>query len=251
MPSMKKWFIPNLSQLVQHKEEFEKFDKSIQNKILQFLTDNKLIAENNRFVKKVAKEIRMANSQSKKLKKNVTKIYPIIKNLPNGYSLSELYVEKDRNSYRLDIHWIGIRKKCSLGTDLKKIETICKKYNSNPSIKLTESNYKEVIRQSLNDELNDFLIDCGYEKIRDCSKIYLDEGIFKIREAKGVELSKKDKTKKSRISYDSKNAKMFGANSTIGGFSKNPFAKNKGADDTPNHLKFTTEKKIVFKGKRK
>jgi len=253
MPSMKKWFIPNLTQFVKNKEEFDKFDTHIQNKICKFLEYNKEIAENNRFVKKAAKEIRLANARSKKLKHNITKIYPIIKNLPNGYSLSEIYVEKDRNSYRLDIHWIGIRKKCSLGTNLKKIETICKKYNIDSKIKLTESNYKEVIRQSLNDELNDFLIECGYQNIRDCSKIYLENSVFKIKKSMGVDTNKKDYKKPTTNFYSENSQQFYGGNSNsplLKMKDKNPLKKPKGVDDTPNRLRFSTEKKINFKKKK-
>ena len=129
MANMKKYFVPNLSELVKNKEKFAELDKKVQSQILSFLADNKIIAQNNRLVKKATKEIKEANRITNRLKKNVTKIYPVIKNLPSGYSLSVLYVEKDRNSYRLDIRWVGLRKKCSLGTDLKEIQKICRFYN--------------------------------------------------------------------------------------------------------------------------
>jgi hypothetical protein len=198
MARMSKWFIPNLSELVKNEEKFNQLDEGIRNKIVEFLAINKIIAERNRFVKKANKEIREANSLIKKLKKNVVKIYPVIKNLPSGYSLSDLYVEKDRSSYRMDFHWIGLRKKCSLGTDLKKIEKICRVYNSDKTLKLTPTNFIEGIRQSLNDVLNDFLIESGYETIKNCKRIvYIKDG-FKVIENKGLDVLKKDKLSQSK-----------------------------------------------------
>ena len=198
MARMSKWFIPNLSEMVKNEEKLNQLNEGIRSKIIEFLALNKIIAERNRFVKKANKEIREANSLIKKLKKKVVKIHPVIKNLPSGYSLSDLFVEKDRNSYRLDIHWIGLRKKCSLGTDLKKIEKICRVHNSDKTLKLTPTNFTDGIRQSLNDVLNDFLIESGYETIKNCKRIvYIKDG-FKVIENKGLDVLKKDKLSQSK-----------------------------------------------------
>ncbi len=198
MARMSKWFIPNLSELVKNEEKLSQLDEGIRSKIVEFLAINKIIAERNRFVKKANKEIREANSLIKKLKKKAVKIHPVIKNLPSGYSLSDLFIEKDRNSYRLDIHWIGLRKKCSLGTDLKKIEKVCRVHNADKTLKLTPTNYKEGIRQSLNDVLNDFLIESGYETIKNCKRIIYIKNGFKVIENKGLDVLKKDKLSQSK-----------------------------------------------------
>ena len=256
MATIKKWFVPNLSELVKNKEKFEELDKKVQSQILTFLADSKIIAHNNRVVKRAMKEIKEANALTKKLKKNVTKIHPIIKNLPNGYSLTDLYVEKDRNSYRLDVHWIGLRKKCSLGTDLKKIEKICKHHSLNKEIRLNQTNFKEVIRQCLNDALNDFFIDCGYERIKNADKIYIEKNEFKIKDSEGVNLSYNDKPSKkpSSVENNPSNSPVF-SGSGVGfhskNFSNNPFKSPTTVDDTPKHLTYQTEKKIYIGKRRK
>jgi hypothetical protein len=63
MANMKKYFVPNLSELVKNKEKFAELDKKVQSQILSFLADNKIIAQNNRLVKKATKEIKEAINQ--------------------------------------------------------------------------------------------------------------------------------------------------------------------------------------------
>ena len=58
MANMKKYFVPNLSELVKNKVKFAELDKKVQSQILSFLADNKIIAQNNRLVKKATKEIK-------------------------------------------------------------------------------------------------------------------------------------------------------------------------------------------------
>ncbi len=241
MANMKKYYVPNLSELVKNKERFEELDKKVQSQILKFLADNRIIAQNNRFVKKATKEIKEANRITNRLKKNVTKIYPVIKNLPSGYSLSDLYVEKDRNSYRLDIRWVGLRKKCSLGTDLKEIQKVCRFYNLDKKIVVNDSNYKDVIRQSLSDAINDFLIECGYENVKNATKLYFEKNVFKINLPKGVDVEKKDKlSKASHLESNTNLSRAIGNGS--GGFMKNNFSSPTNVDDTPNRVKYSKEK---------
>lgn len=241
MANMKKYFVPNLSELVKNKEKFGELDKKVQSQILSFLADNKIIAQNNRLVKKATKEIKEANRITNRLKKNVTKIYPVIKNLPSGYSLSDLYVEKDRNSYRLDIRWVGLRKKCSLGTDLKEIQKICRFYNLDKKVVVNAENYKDVIRQSLSDVLNDFLIECRYENVNNATKLYFEKNELKIKLPKGVDVEKKDKlSKASHLDSNTSLSRAIGNGS--GGFMKKNFSSPTTVDDTPNRVKFSKDK---------
>ena len=121
MGSVKKYFVKYLSVYKTDKDKFEHLSEDLQNYLLEFLEVNRVIAAKNRFIRKATKQIKEDLIDIKRLKKRVTDLHPKVKSIPNGYSFSNLSVEKDRNSYRLNINWLGLKKKCSLGTDLRKI----------------------------------------------------------------------------------------------------------------------------------
>lgn len=142
-----------------------------------------------------------------------------------------------------------MRKKCSLGTDLKEIQKICRFYNLDKKVVVNAENYKEVIRQSLSDALNDFLIECGYENVKNATKLYFENNELKIMLPKGVDVEKKDKLfKSSHLDSNTKFSRAIGNGS--GGFMKNNFSSPTTVDDTPNWIKNSKEK-YNFKHRKK
>jgi hypothetical protein len=200
MGSIKKYFIPKLNEYREGTDKFTDLEEDIQNSIIEFLDVSHQIAVKNRFIKKVTKQIREEQKEIKKLKKRVISIYPKIKSVPSGYSLSTLFVEKDRNSFRLNFEWLGLKKKCSLGTDLGLIRKACRVLTMNPKLQLNHKNYKDVIKFSFNDNLNDFLHYSTLNKVKSAKRIKFDfkTNSFTLIDSNGVDLNKKDKLSKPK-----------------------------------------------------
>jgi hypothetical protein len=200
MGSVKKYFVKYLSVYKTDKDKFEHLSEDLQNYLLEFLEVNRVIAAKNRFIRKATKQIKEDLIDIKRLKKRVTDLHPKIKSIPNGYSFSNLSVEKDRNSYRLIINWLGLKKKCSLGTDLRKIGKICREEYLNKEIKLNQKNFKEVIRASFLDILNDSLMQMGYDNFKHCKKIKFNYELktFEIQLNEGVDYTKRDTISQSK-----------------------------------------------------
>ena len=188
-------YINQLGDFVKNKEKFYDLDETIQTNIFSFLKANRLVKLKLEKIRNRTIEIENTKKDIKKLSKDITKYHKIIKDIPSGYMLSELSIEKDSNSYMLVINWVGLRKKCSLGTDLKKIELLCKRYHINKKIKLNQSNFKSIIRESLHEVFNDFLVDVGFKKIKEAKKIKIDweRGGFVVIQNEGINLDKADK----------------------------------------------------------
>ncbi len=188
-------FIKNLGQLVKSQEKFYELDETIQSHIFEFLKANRLVKLKSIKIQNRLKEIEEVKKDIKKLSKVITKNYNKIKDVPSGYVLSNLSVEKDSNSYMLVINWIGLRKKCSLGTDLKRIEKLCRRFHINTKVRLNNSNFKNIIRESLDEVVNDFLVEVGFKSIKDSKRIKVDweKGGFTVVKNSGINLSKHDK----------------------------------------------------------
>ena len=200
MGSIEKYFIPKLYEYREGTDKFTDLERGIQKIIIEFLDVSHQIAVKNRFIKKVTKQIREEQNQIKRLKKKVTSIYPKIKSIPSGYSLSTLFVEKDRNSFRLNFEWLGLKKKCSLGSDLTLIKKACRALTQNPKLQLNKTNFREVIKFSFNDNLNDFLHYSTLNKVKSAKRIKFDfeMNTFTLIDSNGIDLSKKDKLSRSK-----------------------------------------------------
>jgi hypothetical protein len=200
MGSIKKYFIPKLYEYREGTDKFSDLAEDLQKFIIEYLDVSHQIAIKNRFIKKVTKQIREEQSQIKRLKKRVTNIYPKIKSIPSGYSLSTLFVEKDRNSYRLNFEWLGLKKKCSLGSDLNKIRKACRVLTNNPKLQLTKTNFREIIKFSFNDNLNDFLHYSSLKRVKDAKRVKFDfnTNSFLLTDSNGIDLNKLDKISQSK-----------------------------------------------------
>jgi len=200
MGSIKKYFIPKLNEYREGTDKFTDLEGDLQKSIIEFLDVSHQIAVKNRFIKKVTKQIREEQKQIKRLKKKVTSIYPKIKSIPSGYSLSTLFVEKDRNSFRLNFEWLGLKKKCSLGSDLNKIRKACRALTQNPKLQLNKTNFREVIKFSFNDNLNDFLHYSSLKKVKEAKRVKFDfnTNTFVLIDSNGIDISKSDKIHKSK-----------------------------------------------------
>ena len=93
--------------------------------------------------------------------------------------------------------WCGVRKKFSLGTNLKEIQNICKKYNKELKTEITDKNYKNIIIESIKYSLNDFLLKNGTEKYKQQS-IQFDKNKMKFKYLKDTVYIDISKTSKKR-----------------------------------------------------
>ena len=206
-----KRYIDGLGDVMKDQQRFHSLPKEIQKAVYGYLNlhrkKRRLEKKKKELIENFSKEKKLLEKEIKSVTRDETNNFNIIKDLPNDYQLVNIYVEPDRNSYRLDIHFCGFRKKCSLGTDLNKIQKACEGFIPNLDKKITKSNFKEVITSSMIGDLNDFIVDNGFNKFRDSKKIVLDYTTNKfeyISEIK-VDIVKEDKVKKSeRIVWNSK-----------------------------------------------
>jgi hypothetical protein len=173
---MKTRYVDNLGELMKDQKTFVSLPSEMKKAVYTFLTANRKIRVRKKRLSNLIEEhknaIKTLNTELKKLSIDETENYNIIKHLPKGTSVSNVYVESDKGKYiRLDIHWCGIRKKCSLGKDLNEISNICTVLNSKFKQKVTLTNYKNIINTSFGYKLNDFLLKNGFEKFRDSKKL--------------------------------------------------------------------------------
>ena len=209
-----KRYIDGLADVMKDQKRFFELPKEIQKSVYEYLN----VHRKKRRMEKRKKELieyyklqrKLIEREIKQLTKQETKSYQSIKDLPNNYQIINIYVEKDRNSYRLDIHFCGFRKKCSLGTNLVKIQNACQKFVPNLKTKINQSNYKEIISSYMKDDLNDFIVDNGVNKFRDAKKILLnyDTNKFEYKTEIKVDTNKEDWVRKTqRIRFNSKSKK--------------------------------------------
>jgi hypothetical protein len=206
-----KRYIDGLGDVMKDQKRFYSLPKEIQKAVYSYLNlhrkKRKLEKKKKELIDNFNKEKKELENEIKSVTRDETNNFKIIKDLPKDYQLVNIYVETDRNSYRLDIHFCGFRKKCSLGTDLNKIQKACEGFIPKLNKKISKSNFKEVITSSMVGDLNDFIVDNGFNKFRDSKKIILDYSTNKfeyISEIK-VDIVKEDKVKKSqRIVWNSK-----------------------------------------------
>jgi len=208
-----KRYINGLGDVMKDQDRFYSLPKEIQKSVFNYLNFHRskkrlekkkkeLISDFNKKKKELEKEI-------KKVTKEETKSYAVIKDLPNNYQLVNVYCESDKKSYRLDIHFCGFRKKCSLGTDLNKIQKSCDTFIKGLKEKVTPDNFKKVIVSCMIADLNDFIVENGFNKFRDSHKLKLNfqenkfEYIFQT-----LDTDMEERVKKSnRIVLDAKNKK--------------------------------------------
>lgn len=209
-----KRYIDGLGDVMKDQQRFQSLPKEIQKAVYGYLNlhrkKRRLEKKKKELIENFNREKKIFEKEIKKLTRDETINFKLIKDLPKDYQLVNIYVEPDRNSYRLDIHFCGFRKKCSLGTDLNKIQKACEGFIPSLKKKIDKSNYREVITSSMKDDLNDFIVDNGLNKFRDSKKIILNyttnkfEYVNEIR----VDIIKEDKVKKSqRIVWNSKTKK--------------------------------------------
>jgi hypothetical protein len=173
---MKTRYVENLGEVMKDQKAFLALPTEMKKAVYSFLTANRKIRVRKKRLDTLIKEhkeaIKALNKELKNLSIAETENYNIIKHLPKGTSLSNVYVESDKGKYiRLDIQWCGIRKKCSLGKDLSEINKICKDLNPKFNQKISLSNYKNIVNTSFAIKLNDFLVENGYESFRDSKRL--------------------------------------------------------------------------------
>lgn len=200
--------IEGLGEKMKERDKFEKLPNEIKTSVYKFLTANRKIRRLNRiadnlkmeFKKELKKIIDLKNDQLKIENEN----FKNIKNLPyNYYTISQLYVNKEKNkkSYIVDMIWCDVRKKFSLGTNLKEIQNICRKYNKELRTEITDKNYKNIIIESIKHSLNDFLLKNGTEKFNKQS-IQFDKNKMRfkyVKETAYVDISKSSKKRNKLI----------------------------------------------------
>ncbi len=173
---MKTRYVENLGEVMKDQKAFLALPNEMKKAVYSFLTANRKIRVRikklNTLIEEHQKAIKALNTELKKLSIDETENYNIIKHLPKGTSVSNVYVESDKGKYiRLDIHWCGIRKKCSLGKNLNEINNICKELNPKFNKKISLTNYKNIVSTSFAIKLNNFLIENGYENFRDSKRL--------------------------------------------------------------------------------
>ncbi len=207
-----KRYIDGLGSVMKDQQRFHSLPKEIQKAVYGYLNlhrkKRRLEKKKRELIENFNKEKKLIEKEIKNITRDETNNFKIIKDLPKDYQLVNIYVETDRNSYRLDIHFCGFRKKCSLGTDLSRIQKACEGFIPNLRKKINKTNYKEIITSSMVADLNDFIVDNGFNKFRDSKKIILNFNTnrFEYKEEITVDIDKNDKVKKSeRIVWNSKN----------------------------------------------
>jgi hypothetical protein len=173
---MKTRYVENLGEVIKDQKAFLALPNEMKKAVYSFLTANRKIRVRKKrlsnLIEEHKKAIKALNTELKKLSIVETANYNIIKHLPKGTSVSNLYVESDKGKYiRIDIHWCGIRKKCSLGKDLNEIGNICTILNPKFKQKVTLTNYKNIINTSFGYKLNDFLLENSFEMFRDSKRL--------------------------------------------------------------------------------
>jgi hypothetical protein len=209
-----KRYIDGLGTVMKDQKNFFELPKEIQKSVYGYLNlhrkKRKLEKQKKQLIENYKEEKKTIEKEIKSLTREETKNFQIIKDLPKNYQLINIYVEQDRNSYRLDIHFCGHRKKCSLGTDLNKIQMACEGFIPTINTKISKSNFKEIIVSFMRDDLNDFIVDNGFNKFRDSKKIILNytTNKFEYKSEIKVDMNKEDRVKKSqRIRLNSKSKK--------------------------------------------
>jgi hypothetical protein len=196
--------IEGLGEKMKERDKFEKLPNEIKTSVYKFLTANRKIRRLNRLADNLKMEFKKELKKIEDLKNVQLKIenenFKNIKNLPyNYYTITQLYVNKEKNkkSYIVDMIWCGVRKKFSLGTNLKEIQNICKKYNKELKTEITDKNYKNIIIESIKYSLNDFLLKNGTEKYKQQS-IQFDKNKMKFKYLKDTVYIDISKTSKKR-----------------------------------------------------
>jgi len=197
--------IEGLGEKMKERDKFEKLPNEIKTSVYKFLTANRKIRRLNRLADNLKMEFKNELKKIEDLKKEQLKIenenFKNIKNLPyNYYTISQLYVNKEKNkkSYIVDMIWCDVRKKFSLGTNLKEIQNICRKYNKELKTEITDRNYKNIIIESIKYPLNEFLLKNGAKKYTEQS-IQFDKSKMKFKYEKGTAYV--DITKSSKKRY--------------------------------------------------
>jgi prefoldin subunit 5 len=180
--------IEGLGDVMKDHQRFEAYPKEIQTAVYKFLTNHRkirvrykrkksLLEESNNQLAIYKKLIESLKKEIKDLEMEETKQFNIAKNLPLQFTISNLFVELDKQIYiKLDIRWCGKKKTLSLGKDLRKVEEIVKKIDPSFNRKINKTNYK-FIGASLKKHLDDFLIVNGFERFCGDEKIVWNEGI--------------------------------------------------------------------------
>jgi len=209
-----KRYIDGLGSVMKDQKRFFELPKEIQKSVYDYLNlhrkKRKLEKKKIQLIENYKQEKKSLEREIKRLTRDETKNFQLVKDLPKNYQLINIYVEQDRNSYRLDIHFCGFRKKCSLGTDLSKIQTACEGFIPSLNTKISKSNFKEIIVSYMRDDLNDFIVENGVNKFRDSKKIILNYSTnkFEYKSDIKVDIDKEDRVKKSqRIKLNSKTKK--------------------------------------------
>jgi hypothetical protein len=184
--------IEGLGEKMKEREKFEKLPNEIKTSVYKFLTANRKIRRLNRLADNLKIEFKKELNKIEDLKKVQLKIenenFKNIKNLPHNYfTISQLYVNKEKNkkSYIVDMIWCGERRKFSLGTNLKEIQNICRKYNKELRTEISDRNYKNIIIESIKYPLNEFLLKNGTKKYTEQS-IQFDKSKMKFKYEKGT-----------------------------------------------------------------
>lgn len=208
-----KRYIVGLGEMMKNRERFDLIPPKIQKSIYDYL----LLHRKKRRLEKAKKElIQKFNSEKKHIEKEIKRVtrdetthYRLIKNITNNYNLANIYCERDRNSFRLNIHFCGLNKKCSLGTDLKRIKIVGNSLAPSLKEKITLKNFKSLIPIIFRDELNDFLVDNGIDKFNDSKKLKFNYNTLKFEYTfQELDVIKSDRVRKSnRIKLDAKNKK--------------------------------------------
>ncbi len=180
-------------------EDFNKIPKELQESVYKYLQKSRKLRKHQSDLTKLELEYNQKINNLKEtileVKGDITKFHNQIENLPKGISFSKCYVNIDKKSKSIlvQIEFCGNKKKFSVGSTWKEVNSLFKKVDKKQYSPINSKNYKIKIPELLKSPINNLLLSHDIETFNDSVKIKWDNKskrfVYTFRE--GIDLGKK------------------------------------------------------------
>jgi hypothetical protein len=177
-------YIPGLGNFMKS-EDFKSIPIELQDSVYKYLQKSRKLKKHQSDLTKLELEYNEKINKLKgtilEVKGDITKFHNQIENLPDGISFSKCYVNIDKKSKSVlvQLEFCGEKKKFSVGSNWKEVNSLFKKVDKNQYSIINSKNYKIKIPELLKLPLNKLLLSHDLQTFKDCMKIKWDNKLKK------------------------------------------------------------------------
>ena len=188
-----------LEDLLKNKSKMDKLHPLLRKQIFDFCRNSYKLKRKETKIERLKSSIKKEQILMRNISKELTKEYWFIKDeLSIGRPSIYIGTEMKGKSYRLDIDYNGKRRKLTLGKSLKELNVLCKKHYKKDIEKLTDSNWKVLLKKYLRTYITLKVSSVKRDEFELCRKIIIDKTTLEVKFLPKIDETEKKKDKSFR-----------------------------------------------------